>query len=747
MSVPADALPANTVAAFTMSAYLLLKLALSERERSERLVRDLSFSRVDKALPSIGALPPASAQTVYSAFHQGIGHLRQRQFPEALRLFQVAGSSFLTLMEEGRHLEGMAVFQIILRDFAEATKDVQISDVLATAVGAAVYSDRGALPDFTHMARVGLAAQTDGAYDEFIHTLVKAVRPAQMREPASAAGILGLTGQALVQETVSALRADGYHVLPTVLPPASIDALLAFAEHAPAMVAPAGAGAPGPAPVDLDNPKADGFNITQQAILDNPAVQELLCDPFLHEMATAYMECAPILGAVTLRWSLPTAGAPSDDLAQLFHWDDDWTRWLKVFFYLTDVDDGGGPHRFVRGSHLPGVKPRHLLQRGYARIPDADVEPLYPREDIVTLTGPRGTVFVGDTRCWHKGLPPTRQRRLMLQIIFANSPVMGPTQERLVLRRSHTAQFRRFVRDNGGLFPDAFYVREPGLFDDLAQTAAVVPAGPTGGNALEKDPFAGLAAEHHQGIVSFLSAHPSVLLQVDGIRAFLSEVRYQRSVQANGLVSLPGDPGDAAKETIAYNVKTLATAAGMDRPSMLVRAVTSIERISQRLPDLKVLSVGPRSEIEVFALLAQGFQPQNISALDLYSYSPWVTIGDMHDMPFPDSSFDVAIHGWVLVYSRNPRKACAELVRCCRDRAIVAIANGYGVPEDLKRYENEVHARNEVFIQNCGQMLDYFPAGSVGTIYTRQEAMEPEGVIPHRGAEMGSSIVVFEVRK
>jgi hypothetical protein len=44
---------------------------------------------------------------------------------------------------------------------------------------------------------------------------------------------------------------------------------------------------------------------------------------------------------------------PGDDSAlQAFHRDSEDWRYLKVLVYLTDVDDGAGPHVYLHGSHL-----------------------------------------------------------------------------------------------------------------------------------------------------------------------------------------------------------------------------------------------------------------------------------------------------------------------------------------------------------------------------------------------------------
>jgi ubiquinone/menaquinone biosynthesis C-methylase UbiE len=142
-----------------------------------------------------------------------------------------------------------------------------------------------------------------------------------------------------------------------------------------------------------------------------------------------------------------------------------------------------------------------------------------------------------------------------------------------------------------------------------------------------------------------------------------------------------------------------------------------------------------------------GFRPQNIEAIDLISYSPWVTLADMHAIPFPDDSFDVVMHGWVLVYSVNPRKAAQELVRVCRNRAVIAISADWSGPRSSSKSDDPLDIHAEAYFQNCDQILDCFPKESIGPIYVRQEAEDYPGVHPRRPREQGSSILVFEIRK
>jgi hypothetical protein len=118
-------------------------------------------------------------------------------------------------------------------------------------------------------------------------------------------------------------------------------------------------------------------------------------------------------------WSLK--GHAQGEHAELFHRDvDDW-RFLKLFVYLTDVDDEAGPHAFVPGSQSA---PK-LLRIG--RYADDQVIESFGPGAIQYYRGPRGTAFLENTFGLHKGLPPRTRNRLMFQVVYSLSELpYGP---------------------------------------------------------------------------------------------------------------------------------------------------------------------------------------------------------------------------------------------------------------------------------------------------------------------------------
>lgn len=152
-----------------------------------------------------------------------------------------------------------------------------------------------------------------------------------------------------------------------------------------------------------------------------PAIEQLALDSTLRQIAETYLRAPPVLLGTVLWWSFAVddvSEAERSLAAQMFHFDLDDYRFLKFFFYLTDVDAGSGPHVCVRGTHRKKAL-RHQLR--LQRRTDEDIESVYGVQKIVEICGPAGYGFAEDTRAFHKGSPPVTGDRLVVQVEFARN--------------------------------------------------------------------------------------------------------------------------------------------------------------------------------------------------------------------------------------------------------------------------------------------------------------------------------------
>ncbi|MBH8554962.1 hypothetical protein I8751_21955 [Nostocaceae cyanobacterium CENA357] len=151
-----------------------------------------------------------------------------------------------------------------------------------------------------------------------------------------------------------------------------------------------------------------------------PAIKKLQTDPKLLAIAAKYLNAPPVHQGNKMWWSF--AGnmtyREQSQAAQLFHYDIDDYCFIKFFFYLTNVDNQSGPHVCVRKSHNQ-KKSSHLWLR--KRETDQEIIDYYGQESLVEICGQAGFGFAEDPLCFHKGISPTHQDRLILQIEFART--------------------------------------------------------------------------------------------------------------------------------------------------------------------------------------------------------------------------------------------------------------------------------------------------------------------------------------
>lgn len=177
----------------------------------------------------------------------------------------------------------------------------------------------------------------------------------------------------------------------------------------------------------------------------------------------------------------------------------------------------------------------------------------------------------------------------------------------------------------------------------------------------------------------------------------------------------------ALKENIRHNLKSIY---GINnRMNLLIYPISVIETVG---PDARILVIGPRNENDLLSLVGLGYKRENIHGLDLISYSDWITLGDMHNIPFPDGYFDAVICGWTISYSTNPSKAAAEMARVARPGGLVGVGVEYSeMTEDdekaLLGYELQEFDKIEKRLNSTADFRKLF-AGHIDTVYFEHDA-------------------------
>jgi SAM-dependent methyltransferase len=127
--------------------------------------------------------------------------------------------------------------------------------------------------------------------------------------------------------------------------------------------------------------------------------------------------------------------------------------------------------------------------------------------------------------------------------------------------------------------------------------------------------------------------------------------------------------------TIKHNCKEFEenSFASFMRTNRLISSLASISPVFEIPNKLKVLSIGPRTEMEILHLLGIGFLEDNIYSIDLIKSSPYITLADMHKIPFNENIFDVVISSWVINYSNNPKLVLSEMARVCKPEGLLCL--------------------------------------------------------------------------
>lgn len=219
------------------------------------------------------------------------------------------------------------------------------------------------------------------------------------------------TGGTRQNETLLHLQSAGYAPMGSLLTPGQVDEVHTFLKEHP--------------PYDLrDRTRVvagdtlpDGVRYSEYRIADVlacPHLLEAINSPKVLAVAESYLGCKPTIAQMILRWTYAT-GLP-DARFQLYHRDlDDW-KFVKLFIYLTDVDDQSGPHTVVTETH----RTRSSVQARYWT--DDEMAARFPAGRMASLTGGSGSAWLVDTFAYHKGVNPVRSHRLALIVQYSLLP-------------------------------------------------------------------------------------------------------------------------------------------------------------------------------------------------------------------------------------------------------------------------------------------------------------------------------------
>lgn len=170
-----------------------------------------------------------------------------------------------------------------------------------------------------------------------------------------------------------------------------------------------------------------------------------------------------------------------------------------------------------------------------------------------------------------------------------------------------------------------------------------------------------------------------------------------------------------------------------DRLEVIATILKSIPSVHRSMKRLKLLSVGPKNEGELLMYRRYGFEWKNLTGIDLSSYSPKILVMDMHNMTFPDDSFDIVTSMWSIRYSYDLSKVTSEIKRVAKDGAIIAV--GITTSPD-----KEIDFAYNSKLDSIDELLSYFEGNVKQVIWRVEEEYRPGFPITHM-------TVVFKLKK
>jgi hypothetical protein len=271
---------------------------------------------------------------------------------------------------------------------------------------------------------------TNGRVNDFYSRLIVLFYKQKKK---NAKGILGDLSENDIEKIVKSIELNGYYEFETKLDEDTLNTLHDFAKTTPTRCIDVNKKGvvyfKDKVTFDEDKPISPRYQFDTADVIQNKTVRKIIFDNTFQTIAANYLACNPILDIVTMWWSVPFQNKGTSQAAQMYHFDMDRFKFLKFFFYLSDVHTDNGPHCYIQGSH----KGIHFNVRKDRRMEDKELENYYSTSKFKEFTGAKGTILAVDTRGLHKGKPLVMDNRLLFQIQFSNSLFGAPYESMKIL--------------------------------------------------------------------------------------------------------------------------------------------------------------------------------------------------------------------------------------------------------------------------------------------------------------------------
>ncbi len=148
------------------------------------------------------------------------------------------------------------------------------------------------------------------------------------------------------------------------------------------------------------------------------SVLPLVINSTVLSILKGFFQCEPVYVGSNLRRSLLNSTMMTDGTTN-FHRDREYLKFLKVFYYLNDVDMNGGPFTYVKNSFNFDLTQNHVGYNNPKHFTQAQIQQAYGLDSIINLTAKKGDIIIANTSGFHKGLKCETRIRDMLTITYS----------------------------------------------------------------------------------------------------------------------------------------------------------------------------------------------------------------------------------------------------------------------------------------------------------------------------------------
>ena len=182
-------------------------------------------------------------------------------------------------------------------------------------------------------------------------------------------------------------------------------------------------------------------------LVKNPDFLKLSLRDEVLVLAENYLQCTPKI-AYLAAWTV-YADSIEDVGEMSFHMDHHGHKFLKLFYYLSDVEVGGGHHEFVRGSHECSGHRKSVAQmkksdpilyrdlltkkrlKGRFRLDNRKIFSFF-NTWILKIAAEKGSCFIEDTYGLHRGTPiENGVPRTIFQVLYVPTVLEKDQVERV----------------------------------------------------------------------------------------------------------------------------------------------------------------------------------------------------------------------------------------------------------------------------------------------------------------------------